>query len=94
MPPKATHLVPGKWPEQLETALFHAMLNHRVAGVHKHMNMAMVYMQLVRLEPSLTVKDIWDHLATMYDLDELDELEDGSWVAALEAMGKKAPKFT
>eukprot|EP01147_Barroeca_monosierra_P008055 gene8055-10074_t len=88
-----SQLVPGKWPKGLETALFHALLKYRPAGVHKHTHMIMVYLQLLRFEPNIKVKDIWSHLETMYDLEELDELESDTWTNAIKEMENGPKKF-
>eukprot|EP00056_Hartaetosiga_gracilis_P015782 m.3114 g.3114 ORF g.3114 m.3114 type:complete len:104 (-) comp3230_c0_seq1:111-422(-) len=90
-------LVAGKWPTDLELSLLHGIQQYRPIGVHRHVNMVMVYLMLRRLRPSITVNDIWDHLGSLYDMDELNEMEedvDENWTDALERKELQSEKIS
>eukprot|EP00055_Hartaetosiga_balthica_P002744 m.5128 g.5128 ORF g.5128 m.5128 type:complete len:107 (+) comp2339_c0_seq1:92-412(+) len=78
----------GNWPSDLELCLFHGIQQYRPIGVHRHVNMVMIYLMLRRLRPAITVEEIWEHLETIYDLESLNEMEedvDENWTKALQA---------
>ncbi|XP_058846904.1 MRG/MORF4L-binding protein-like isoform X3 [Acipenser ruthenus] len=64
------------WSQEVEVCLFHAMLGHKPVGVNRHFHMICIRdkfsQNIGRQVPS---KVIWDHLATMYDMQALHESE-------------------
>ncbi|MGH0132034.1 UNVERIFIED_CONTAM: hypothetical protein FKN15_058865 [Acipenser sinensis] len=60
------------WSQEVEVCLFHAMLGHKPVGVNRHFHMICIRdkfsQNIGRQVPS---KVIWDHLATMYDMQAL-----------------------
>ncbi|EDV22277.1 MRG/MORF4L-binding protein [Trichoplax sp. H2] len=64
------------WTADMEVKLFRAMKGHKPVGVHKHFQMAFIHQRLQELTgENLSVKSVWDHLNTLYDLAALDEME-------------------
>ncbi|KAK9468505.1 chromatin modification-related protein EAF7-domain-containing protein [Lipomyces arxii] len=78
---KDSDVLPEDWSIEQETALFKAICRYKPVGLDKHFLM-MCICQMVNNSnvegPYLTTKSIWDKLSTLYNLDGLDELEDGS----------------
>ena len=74
-----------KWTAEMEVALFQAMRDHKPVGkldvfvgavskcslgVSKHWHMICIHQQMVSHgNTAITVKDIWTHLRSLYDLD-------------------------
>ncbi len=64
------------WNVETEVNLFHAMRNHKPVGVNRHFHMMCIISKLCEsLGRNVTSKQIWDHLASMYDLSALNESE-------------------
>ncbi len=64
------------WNVETEVNLFHAMRNHKPVGVNRHFHMVCIISKLCEsLGRNVTSKQIWDHLASMYDLCALNESE-------------------
>lgn len=67
---------PGHWSVDMEVNLFHAMRGHKPVGVNRHFNMVSIYEKLCNPNTkALTAQNVWEHLATMYDLQALNESE-------------------
>eukprot|EP00118_Oscarella_pearsei_P024864 m.306967 g.306967 ORF g.306967 m.306967 type:complete len:157 (+) comp41783_c0_seq1:141-611(+) len=64
------------WTPDLEIALFNSMQGHKPVGVSKHFQMIFIHGKLSRdTSRSFTTSQIWGRLQTMYNLDELNDLE-------------------
>ncbi|CAN6640618.1 hypothetical protein TRVA0_018S01112 [Trichomonascus vanleenenianus] len=70
----------AEWTIQQETSLFRAICRFKPAGKHKHFRMICIYETVNNSHVDgarLTTGDIWARLAELYNLDGLDEIEDG-----------------
>ncbi|KAK9431291.1 chromatin modification-related protein EAF7-domain-containing protein [Lipomyces doorenjongii] len=85
---KKEDVSPDAWNIEQETALFKAICRYKPVGVNKHF-LIMCICQMVNNAniqgPYLTMKCIWDKLATLYNLEGLDELEDGTEESASQS---------
>lgn len=64
------------WDSDMEIQLFYAMVNHKPVGVNKHFQMLSISEKLSNsIAKGVSIKDIWDHLETMYNLKLLDDTE-------------------
>ncbi|XP_065843122.1 MRG/MORF4L-binding protein-like [Oscarella lobularis] len=64
------------WTPELEIELFHSMQGHKPVGVSRHFQMVHIHDKLSRAtNRTFTITQIWDHLKSMYNLDELNDLE-------------------
>ncbi|XP_013418775.1 MRG/MORF4L-binding protein [Lingula anatina] len=64
------------WNVDMEVSLFHAMRGHKPVGVNRHFQMLFIHEKLN--SPSyrkVSSKQIWAYLATLYDLQALNESE-------------------
>ncbi|KAK9249186.1 chromatin modification-related protein EAF7-domain-containing protein [Lipomyces tetrasporus] len=78
---KAEDVPPDAWNIEQETALFKAICRYKPVGINKHFLMICIGQMVNNASiqgPYLTMKGIWDKLSTLYNLEGLDELEDGS----------------
>lgn len=67
---------PITWTAETEVDLFHAMKGHKPVGVDKHIQMILIQEKLSNsLNRSVSAKQIWEHLCTLYDLQALNESE-------------------
>lgn len=80
------------WSIQQEIVLFRAICRFKPAGQHKHFRMLSIY-QMVNnsnvtsdTDGPVSMPEIWEKLATLYNLDGLDELEDTSSFIASEEL--------
>ncbi|XP_026879938.1 MRG/MORF4L-binding protein isoform X2 [Electrophorus electricus] len=64
------------WSQEVEVCLFHAMLGHKPVGVNRHFHMICIRDKFSQnIGRQVSSKVIWDHLATMYDMQALHESE-------------------
>ncbi|KAK9321425.1 chromatin modification-related protein EAF7-domain-containing protein [Lipomyces orientalis] len=78
---KAEDVPPDAWNIEQETALFKAICRYKPVGINKHFLVICIGQMVNNASiqgPYLTMKGIWDKLSTLYNLEGLDELEDGS----------------
>jgi len=72
-------MISMKWTAQLEIGLLYEVLKHRPIGINRHFEMLHLHANLNRewsIDRHIAVKDIWNHLSTLYDLKALNELAD------------------
>ncbi|KAK9239707.1 chromatin modification-related protein EAF7-domain-containing protein [Lipomyces kononenkoae] len=78
---KKEDVPPDAWNIEQETALFKAICRYKPVGINRHFLMICIC-QMVNngniQGAHLTMKSIWDKLAALYNLEELDELEYGT----------------
>ncbi|KAK9476149.1 chromatin modification-related protein EAF7-domain-containing protein [Lipomyces japonicus] len=70
-------VVPDAWSIEQEIALFKAICRYKPVGINKHFLMVCICQMVNNPNvqgPYLTTKSIWDKLATLYDLEGLDDL--------------------
>lgn len=77
------------WSIEQETTLYKAICRFKPAGKHKHFRMLSIYQtvnnpSITSSVSPITMDDIWEKLSTLYDLEELDDLEDSSEFMAEE----------
>ena len=66
----SSHIV--DWTPEMEINLFYAMIDHKPVGENKHFHMMFIYEKFNNLsEKKLSVEQLWDHLANLYDLQAL-----------------------
>ena len=66
---KATEASSNQWHLDNELKLFKAALKYKPAGLLKHINMALIYNELVKSGMTdVTPALIWEHLGSMYNL--------------------------
>lgn len=53
-------------------------------GIHAHVNMVLVRLELLSRVPDLTSEHIWAHLQELYDLDRLNDGEGPDWSSYAE----------
>ena len=64
------------WTIENELKLFKAALKYKPAGIMKHLNMALIYNELLKSGmKEVTPATIWDRLAHFYNLDAADKIE-------------------
>ena len=64
------------WTIENELKLFKAALKYKPAGIMKHLNMALIYNELLKSGMrEVTPATIWDRLANFYNLDAADKIE-------------------
>ena len=64
------------WSIENELKLFKAALKYKPAGIMKHLNMALIYNELLKSGmKEVTPATIWDRLAHFYNLDAADKIE-------------------
>ncbi|KAK9331724.1 chromatin modification-related protein EAF7-domain-containing protein [Lipomyces starkeyi] len=74
---KKEDISPDAWNIEQETALFKAICRYKPIGVNKHFLIICICQMVNNANiqgPYLTMKCIWDKLATLYNLEGLDEL--------------------
>jgi hypothetical protein len=60
------------WTAEMEVSLFYSMMDHKPVGENKNFHMIFIYEKFNNLsEKKLTIDQIWAHLNTLYDLNEL-----------------------
>ncbi|KAG8037874.1 hypothetical protein G9C98_006085 [Cotesia typhae] len=66
-----------EWNVENEIQLFFAMNGHKPVGIHKYFHMLCIWEKFrTAINKDVSLKAIWDHLETMYDLIALDDTED------------------
>ncbi|XP_014210292.1 MRG/MORF4L-binding protein [Copidosoma floridanum] len=66
-----------EWNVENEIQLFFAMNGHKPVGVNKYFQMVCIWEKFrAAINKDVSLKAIWDHLKTMYDLMTLDDMED------------------
>ncbi|KAK9365887.1 chromatin modification-related protein EAF7-domain-containing protein [Lipomyces kononenkoae] len=78
---KKEDVLPDGWNIEQETALFKAICRYKPVGINKNFLMICICQMVNNANiqgPYLSMKSIWDKLATLYNLEELDELEYGT----------------
>ena len=64
------------WTIENELKLFKAALKYKPAGIMKHLNMALIYNELLKSGVrEVTPATIWDRLGHFYNLDAADKIE-------------------
>ncbi|KAK9389245.1 chromatin modification-related protein EAF7-domain-containing protein [Lipomyces mesembrius] len=74
---KKEDVSPDAWNIEQETALFKAICRYKPVGANKHFLMICICQMVNNANiqgPYLTMKCIWDKLATLYNLEGLDDL--------------------
>ncbi|KAF7992698.1 hypothetical protein HCN44_005042 [Aphidius gifuensis] len=65
------------WNPENELQLFYSMNGHKPVGVNKYFHMVCIWEKFrAAVNKDVSLKAIWDHLETMYDLVALDDVED------------------
>ncbi|KAK9360948.1 chromatin modification-related protein EAF7-domain-containing protein [Lipomyces starkeyi] len=85
---KKEDISPDAWNIEQETALFKAICRYKPVGVNKHFLIICICQMVNNANiqgPYLTMKCIWDKLATLYNLEGFDELEDGTEESASQS---------
>ena len=63
---------PVNWTPEMEVNLFYAMIDHKPVGENKHFHMIFIYEKFNKLsDKKLSVEQIWQHLNTLYDMQQL-----------------------
>ncbi|KAK0174268.1 hypothetical protein PV327_011056 [Microctonus hyperodae] len=66
-----------EWNVETEIQLFFAMNGHKPVGVNKYFHMVCIWEKFrAAVNKDISLKAIWDHLESMYDLVALDDTED------------------
>ncbi|XP_011504376.1 PREDICTED: MRG/MORF4L-binding protein [Ceratosolen solmsi marchali] len=66
-----------EWNVENEIQLFFAMNGHKPVGVNKYFHMVCIWEKFrAAIHKDVSLKAIWDHLKSMYDLMTLDDMED------------------
>ncbi|XP_015590555.1 MRG/MORF4L-binding protein isoform X2 [Cephus cinctus] len=66
-----------EWNVENEIQLFFAMNGHKPVGVNKYFHMVCIWEKFrAAIHKDVSLKIIWDHLESMYDLMALDDTED------------------
>lgn len=66
-----------EWNVENEIQLFFAMNGHKPVGVNKYFHMVCIWEKFrTAIHKDVSLKMIWDHLESMYDLMALDDMED------------------
>lgn len=66
-----------EWNVENEIQLFFAMNGHKPVGINKYFHMVCIWEKFrVATHKDISLKMIWDHLESMYDLMALDDMED------------------
>ncbi|XP_058792968.1 MRG/MORF4L-binding protein isoform X1 [Phymastichus coffea] len=66
-----------EWNVDNEIQLFFAMNGHKPVGVNKYFHMVCIWEKFrAAIHKDVSLKAIWDHLHSMYDLAALDDMED------------------
>ncbi|KAL6425241.1 hypothetical protein ACFW04_009468 [Cataglyphis niger] len=66
-----------EWNVENEIQLFFSMNGHKPVGVNKYFHMVCIWEKFrAAIHKDVSLKMIWDHLESMYDLTTLDEMED------------------
>ncbi|XP_057327476.1 MRG/MORF4L-binding protein [Microplitis mediator] len=66
-----------EWNVENEIQLFFAMNGHKPVGIHKYFHMLCIWEKFrTAINKDISLKAIWDHLESMYDLVALDDTED------------------
>ncbi|XP_043266021.1 MRG/MORF4L-binding protein [Colletes gigas] len=66
-----------EWNVENEIQLFFAMNGHKPVGVNKYFHMVCIWEKFrAAIHKDVSLKMIWDHLESMYDLMALDDMED------------------
>lgn len=66
-----------EWNVENEIQLFFAMNGHKPVGVNKYFHMVCIWEKFrAAIHKDISLKMIWDHLESMYDLMALDDMED------------------
>ncbi|XP_043270225.1 MRG/MORF4L-binding protein isoform X2 [Venturia canescens] len=66
-----------EWNVENEIQLFFAMNGHKPVGVNKYFHMVCIWEKFrAATHKDISLKPIWDHLESMYDLMALDDMED------------------
>ncbi|XP_033188211.2 MRG/MORF4L binding protein [Bombus vancouverensis nearcticus] len=66
-----------EWNVENEIQLFFAMNGHKPVGINKYFHMVCIWEKFrVAIHKDLSLKTIWEHLESMYDLMALDDMED------------------
>jgi hypothetical protein len=58
-----------------------------LTGIHAHINMALLRLELLSRVPDISAEHVWMHLAKLYDLEELDDGEGPDWSTYAESAG-------
>lgn len=62
------------WTAEMEIDLFYSMIDHKPVGENKNFHMIFINEKYNNLnEKKMSAAQIWDHLATLYDLNSLNE---------------------
>lgn len=59
----------------------------RPTGIHAHINMALLRLELLSRVPDISAEHVWTHLAKLYDLEELNDGEGPDWSTYAESAG-------
>ncbi|XP_017881701.1 MRG/MORF4L-binding protein [Ceratina calcarata] len=66
-----------EWNVENEIQLFFAMNGHKPVGINKYFHMVCIWEKFrVAVHKDVSLKSIWEHLESMYDLMALDDMED------------------
>ncbi|KAF7402382.1 hypothetical protein HZH66_004649 [Vespula vulgaris] len=66
-----------EWNVENEINLFFAMNGHKPVGINKYFHMVCIWEKFrAAIHKDVSLKAIWDHLESMYDLMALDDMED------------------
>ncbi|XP_032687974.1 MRG/MORF4L-binding protein [Odontomachus brunneus] len=66
-----------EWNVENEIQLFFAMNGHKPVGINKYFHMLCIWEKFrIAIRKDISLKIIWDHLESMYDLMALDDMED------------------
>lgn len=66
-----------EWNVENEIQLFFSMNGHKPVGINKYFHMVCVWEKFrAAIHKDVSLKMIWDHLESMYDLMALDDMED------------------
>ncbi|XP_012276514.1 MRG/MORF4L-binding protein isoform X2 [Orussus abietinus] len=66
-----------EWNVENEIQLFFAMNGHKPVGINKYFHMVCIWEKFrAAIHKEISLKMIWDHLESMYDLMALDDTED------------------
>lgn len=66
-----------EWNVENEIQLFFAMNGHKPVGINKYFHMICIWEKFrVAVHKDISLKCIWEHLESMYDLMALDDMED------------------
>ena len=72
------------WTADMEASLFYAMIDHKPVGENKHFHMIFIYDKYNNLnEKKINADQIWQHLATLYDLNALVSLNNRIFLTIL-----------